>query len=121
MTPSEKIRALLRILEDQNAERSKHIDVDQLMTVPRYQGIHKKNLKKVTDLIRYLDQFSAFKKYRQPNANYDDAYYVNLPMSLVNRITGLTLQDLQKIVNSSGKYQGHIVNSQGKLTIFGRD
>jgi hypothetical protein len=116
MTPSEKIRLILKLLEDTSKS-----DVEMLMLKPRYQGMKKKDIKKVTDLISYLDQFAAFSKYRLPNANYDDAYYINLPISLVNKVTGLTEQDLDKIVKTSGSYMGHILEHRGKITIFGRE
>jgi len=118
MTPSEKIRLILNILEDTSKSGP---DVDMLMLKPRYKGIHKKDIKKVTDLIVYLDQFSAFNKYRMQNAKYDDAYYVNLPLPLLTKVTGLKEIDLDKLVKISGKYKGHILKNKGKITIFGKE
>ena len=98
-----------------------HTDVNDLLKSDRSDELTKESVTDVMGLIGYMDQFPELNDYRDQNANYDDAYYVNVPLDDIARITGLSAEDLHRIDTDTDVYEGTIWIHDGKVDVFGAD
>jgi hypothetical protein len=72
----------------------------------------------VGDLIRHLDRIEAFKTYRNVYAKYDDAFYEQIPISLL--IThDLDIDKLGIIQSNTDPYEGSIIIFRDMIDIIG--
>jgi len=102
-------------------EEPNHTNIDDMLTTARDEDIGKESVEDVMALIDYLDQFSELEGHRDHNAAYDDAYYNDVPVDDIMRITGLSEDDLQRINDNTDSYEGTIWMHDGKVTVFGGD
>jgi hypothetical protein len=122
---AEDFRRMLEVLENLNnekedsSEKEQHSDVDDLLNVDRPENIDKDSIEDVKSLIDYLDQFPALSKYRDLNASFDDAYYADVPMTELERISDLTEEDLNRISDAIEQFSGEIVTRDDKVSVFG--
>lgn len=116
--------ALDNITDKEPVEKDRdehHGDVDDLMQTERPTGITKEQVTDINSLIEFLDQFSELDQYRNPDAQYDDAYYEDMPLEVVEQVTGLTEDDIKKISDDTPAYEGDHLIRDDKLTVFGGD
>ena len=107
--------------DEDSGEEAKHQHVDDLLQSDRTEDLTKESVTDVMGLIDYMDQFSELNDYRDQSAEYDDAYYSNVPLDEMTRITGLSEEDLHRIDTDTDVYEGTIWMHDGKVDIFGRD
>ena len=69
-------------------------------------------------IIDYLDDIPAFKKYRNKNANYDDVYF-KIPTDVFIKVLGWTNSDIDKIRDGLEDYEGTIDYHKDGIYIFG--
>lgn len=105
--------------EPDNKGVDKDVHISDLLTSPRTQDLSKEKIRKIGDLIDYLDQFSELAVYRDINAQYDDAYYSNVPIEAIASAAGLSTEDIRKIANTAK--DGSISIDGDCITIFGND
>jgi hypothetical protein len=105
--------------EQDNADA--HSNVDDLLISKRSDGLDKSSVTDVISLIDYLDQFPELKDYRNYNAEYDDAYYSNLTLDKISKVTGLSHEDLKRASDQTESYEGSIWIHKDNVTIFGGD
>ena len=60
------------------------------------------------DVIGYLDDIPALRKYRNKAAMYDDQYYL-IPTDVFTQVTGWTEEDVKNINDNLEPYEGSIV------------
>ena len=109
-----------RISEDK-PEKSKLIDIDDLLVDDRPEGIEKNSVDSIKDLINYLDQYPELSDYRNQNAKFDDAVYENLPLDTLSIASDINQTELEKIANEAEPDTGFINIENGTVSIFGHD
>lgn len=107
--------------EPEQDDADAHGDVDDLLTSKRSDELDKSSVTDVMSLIDYLDQFPELKDYRNYNAEYDDAYYSNLTLDKISKVTGLSHEDLKRASDQTERYEGSIWVHKDNVTIFGSD
>jgi hypothetical protein len=107
--------------EDDSEDTAEHGHVDDLLQSDRTEDLTKESVTDVMGLIEYLDQFSELNDYRDQSAEYDDAYYANVPLDEIMRVTGLSEEDLHRIDTDTDVYEGTIWLHDSKVDIFGSD
>ena len=107
--------------DEDSEDDAEHQHIDDLLQSDRTEDLTKESVTDVMGLIEYLDQFSELKDYRDQSAEYDDAYYSNVPLDEMTRITGLSEEDLHRIDTDTDVYEGTIWLHDNKVDIFGSD
>lgn len=74
----------------------------------------------ISRLIEYLDKIATFKKFRNPNASYDDSYYIKVPYELLVKY-GFSHAVFDKIESNTIDNGGGIYADEttGAITIYG--
>lgn len=131
---SEELRDIISTLErmleaetpEKDSEKDKNQDAEEpkddakdLMVTKRPTDIDFSDVETVDDLVSYLDQFSEINDWRDPNAQFDDAYYDNIPVDELEATAGITKDDLIKIKAKTDPGKGSILVSNGFVSIFG--
>jgi hypothetical protein len=111
--------ALDEIKDDAKDDTEKHADVEDFMQVERPEGVSKEDIEYVEDLVGYLDQFPELDQWRDDSAQYDDAYYEDVPLDKLETIAGLDQSDLERISSGFEQYAGAVLIQDGKVTIYG--
>ena len=106
---------------DDNNDQDKPSNVDDLLTAERPEGISKDDIKTVHDLVEYLDQFPELSEWRNPNAEYDDAYYDHMPLDAVQQYASLSDEDLERIGNEFEPNKGSVLTVGDTVSIYGED
>ena len=70
------------------------------------------------EIIDYFDTITAFKKYRNKNAKYDDVYF-KIPNDVFVKVLGWTNSDIDKIRDNLEDYEGTIDYHKDGIYVFG--
>jgi hypothetical protein len=75
----------------------------------------------VLSLIDKMKEYQELQPYFNPDAVYDDAIFIDVPYSVMQNLTGLSMNDLEKMQLKSEEdpYNGAILFSERTFTVFG--
>lgn len=107
--------------KDSTQDEQNQTDTKDLLVTNRPQNIEKSDVNNVYELIDYLDQFPELSKYRNPSAQYDDAFYESIPLDDLLQIADLTKEDLIRIDDDTNAYEGAIHIYNDVASVFGGD
>lgn len=107
--------------KDSTQDEQNQTDTKDLLVTNRPQNIEKSDVNNVYELIDYLDQFPELSKYRNPSAQYDDAFYESIPLDDLLQIADLTKEDLIRIDDDTKAYEGAIYIYNDVASVFGGD
>jgi hypothetical protein len=105
--------------EDQEDNFEKHADVEDFMQVDRPDDISKDSIENFDGLIEYLDQFSELDQWRNDNAQYDDAFYDDLPLDKLESIANMNQDEIENISSKFKDFAGDVLVKDGKVNIYG--
>lgn len=102
-----------------SVEDSEQKDIEDLLKTDRPQGIQKNQIENLLDLIDFIDQYSELDEWRNHEAAYDDAFYENLPLDVLQNVTDLSPNEIEEIASRTDEHEGDYIILNSKLTIFG--
>ena len=102
-----------------SVEDSEQKDIEDLLKTDRPRNIQKNQIENLLDLIDFLDQYSELDEWRNHEAAYDDAFYENLPLDVLQNVTDLSPNEIEEIASRTDEHEGDYVIFNSELTIFG--
>lgn len=102
-----------------SVEDSEQKDIEDLLKTDRPRNIQKNQIENLLDLIDFLDQYSELDEWRNHEAAYDDAFYENLPLDVLQNVTDLSPNEIEEIASRTDEHEGDYVILNSELTIFG--